>query len=72
MGEVSIFPYFSSLTFPDFHQAMEKLGHAARHRGQHILAKSSRNRGRDPVLVGPWKMMFSRGIHCFSHQIPWI
>ena len=28
-------------------QAMEKLGHAARHRGQHILAKSSRYRGRD-------------------------
>lgn len=31
-------------------KAMEKLGHAARHRGQHILAKSSRNRGRKTLI----------------------
>lgn len=31
-------------------KAMEKLGHAARHRGQHILAKSSRHRGRKTLI----------------------
>lgn len=38
-------------------QAMEKLGHAARHRGQHVLAKSSRHRGRSSAVaenVSPW------------------
>ena len=31
---------------PRLREAMEKLGHAARHRGQHVLAKSTRHRGR--------------------------
>jgi len=31
-------------------KAMEKLGHAARHRGQHILAKSNRHRGRKTLV----------------------
>ncbi|OLP97136.1 hypothetical protein AK812_SmicGene20580 [Symbiodinium microadriaticum] len=29
---------------------MEKLGHAARHRGQHVLAKSTRHRGRKTLV----------------------
>lgn len=31
-------------------KAMEKLGHAARHRGQHVLAKSTRHRGRKTLI----------------------
>lgn len=41
-----MFPWITVITFSSLGQAMEKLGHAARHRGQHILAKSSRHRGR--------------------------
>ena len=31
-------------------EAMEKLGHAARHRGQHVLTRSSRHRGRKTLV----------------------
>lgn len=39
-----------SLRLSSGREAMEKLGHAARHRGQHVLTRSSRHRGRKTLV----------------------